>query len=53
VSELLGVKLPLGPWDPGVTKLLGSCFLVVFGVLESLRVELFLGVVGLFFSFFV
>jgi hypothetical protein len=25
VSELLGVKLPLGPWDPGVTKLLWSC----------------------------
>jgi hypothetical protein len=25
VSGLLGVKLPLGPWDPGVTKLLGSC----------------------------
>jgi hypothetical protein len=24
VSQLLGVKLPLGPWDPGVSKLLGS-----------------------------
>ena len=24
VSKLLGVKLPLGSWDPGVTKLLGS-----------------------------
>jgi hypothetical protein len=25
VSEFLGFKLPLEPWDPGVTKLLGSC----------------------------
>ena len=25
VSELLGVKLPLGFWNPGVTKLLRSC----------------------------
>jgi hypothetical protein len=25
VSEFLEVRLPLGPWDPGVTMLLGSC----------------------------
>ena len=24
VSELLGVNLSLGPWDPGMTKILGS-----------------------------
>ena len=45
VSELLGVKLPLGTWDPGVTKLLWSLDLVILGVLECLGVELPLGVV--------
>jgi hypothetical protein len=25
VSEFLGIKLPLGPWDPGVAKFLGFC----------------------------
>jgi hypothetical protein len=29
MSKLLGVKLPLGPWDPGVTKLLWSCDSIV------------------------
>jgi hypothetical protein len=47
VSELLGVKLPLGPWDPGVTKLLESCDPVILGVLKHLGVDLPLGVVGL------
>jgi hypothetical protein len=31
VSELLGIKLPLGLWDPGVTKLLESCYSVILG----------------------
>jgi hypothetical protein len=47
VSELLGVKLPLGPWDPGVTKVLGSWDPIILGVLDCLGVELPLGVVGL------
>jgi hypothetical protein len=46
MSKLLGVKLPLGPWDPGVTKLLRSCDPVILGVLELLGVAP-LGVVGL------
>jgi hypothetical protein len=45
VSELLGVRVSLGPWVPGVTKLLGSWDSVVLGVLEHLGVELLLGVV--------
>ena len=51
VSELLGVKLPLRPWDPGVTKLLESCDPLILGVLEHLGVELPLGVVGLAIDF--
>ena len=47
MSELLGVKLPLGPLDPGGTKLLGSWDPVVLGVLECLGVKIILGVVGL------
>ena len=47
VSELLGLKLPLRPWDPGVSKLLGSCYPVVLGALERLGMDLPLGVVGM------
>jgi hypothetical protein len=51
VSEL-GVKLSLGPWDPGVTKLLeswepGILLSCYPGMLEYLEVELLLGFVGL------
>jgi hypothetical protein len=42
VSELLGFKLPLGSWNPGVTKLLRS-----WAFLEHLGGELPLSVVGL------
>jgi hypothetical protein len=53
MSQLLGVKVPLGPWDPGVIRLLESCDPgilrscnpVVLGVLEHLGVE-FLGCCG-------
>ena len=45
VMELLGVKLPLGPWDPGVAKLLGFCDPLILGV------KLPLGVVGLAVEF--
>jgi hypothetical protein len=51
VSELLGVKLPLGPRDPGVTKVMGSRDHMILGVLEHLGVELPLGVVGLAVEF--
>jgi hypothetical protein len=44
MSELLGVKLPLGPWNLGVNKLLESWDPVILGVLENLGVELPLGV---------
>jgi hypothetical protein len=39
VSEFLGEKLPLGPWDPGVTKHLGSCDPVILVVSEHLGFE--------------
>jgi len=32
VSELLGIKLPLRYWNPGVTKLLGSCWFRTLGI---------------------
>ena len=51
MSELLGVRVSLGPWVPGVTKLLGSWDSVVLGVLEHLGVELLLSVVGLAVKF--
>lgn len=47
MSELLGVKLPLCPWDLGVAKLLGSCDPVILRVLERLRVVVSQGVEGL------
>jgi hypothetical protein len=47
VSELLEVELPLGSWDPGVTKLQRSCDPMILGMLEHLRVKLPLGIVGL------
>ena len=51
MSKLLGVKLPPGPRDPGVTKFLGSCDPVILGMLECLGAELPLGVVGLAVEF--
>ena len=51
VSELLEVKLPLWPWDLGVTKFLGSLDPGILGVLGCLGVELPLGVVGLAVEF--
>jgi hypothetical protein len=47
VSEFLGIKLPLGPWEPGVIKLLRSGILGswILGVLEHLGVEPPLGAV--------
>ena len=47
MSELLEVKLPLGPRDSAVTKPLGSLDLGTLGVLEHLGVEISLGVMGL------
>jgi hypothetical protein len=48
VSELLGVKLPQGPWDPGVPS---SWDPGILDMLEHLGVELPLGVVGLAVEF--
>ena len=47
LGVFLGVKLPLRPRDPCVTKLLGSQDPVILGVLEHLGVEPPLGTVGL------
>ena len=52
VSELLGVKLPLGSWDPGILRsckpaILFFCEPAILGLLESFGVVLTLGVVGL------
>jgi hypothetical protein len=47
VSEFLAVKLPLRPWYPGVTKLLGSWNLKILGILGHLEVVPPLGTVGL------
>jgi hypothetical protein len=48
VSELLGVKLPLGPRDSGVTKLqAGNMGSYHPGMLQCLEVELLLRFVGL------
>jgi hypothetical protein len=46
MSEFLGVKFPLKPLDPGVTKLLGSWDPMILGVLEYLEVVSPLGEVG-------
>ena len=47
VSELLGVQLPLGFGNLGVTKLLRSCDPMILGVVEHQGVELPLGVMAL------
>jgi hypothetical protein len=53
VSELLGVKLPLGSCNSGVIKFLRSCdpghvrASMILGVLEHLGVKLLWGVVRL------
>ena len=46
-SDILGVKLLLEPWDPGVTKLLGSWDPLTLAILDLQVVELPLGVMGL------
>jgi hypothetical protein len=47
VSVFLAVKLPLRPWDPGVTKLLGLWNPKILGMLEHLEVVPPLGTLGL------